>query len=487
MDPFASVGEKFRFLLQLPAGVPVGLTGAYWNSLADDFQAAGLTPVPNASSSGRPLGAAFVQTAGWNGRGVGRAAARLGQSAGLVVLIKSRLPDQWSRTGTIRAAARKGLALEAEFLPVPTIDHAEAFLSPELDRSDWQLGHSRFPLAAYRTPRDRLLFLRTHGGGNGFAEAGRLLNAATGDDGFAVERFHLRRRGALVMVLRHQNGKGRVIRIATNSRVAALARWNQEITRDLRAQAGLAQDARELIPEPLGAASNGTVEGFAESFHPGRLAWLLYRNEESRKRIDEGLFRFSHGLQSATCRPTRLDGEALAGLLARYLNAVEQRLGNRPGLGERLGSIRDRLRQLLGGRVYPLCAAHGDYGVGNAIATPEGNLTAIIDWDQFQPADPAGVDWCDYRIKAESFRRSVFDSLPAQIAEASRHGGVAPPHPGFGGADFGLGPADMAIIPCLAVLREIARSAGFPGELARSEAHYKSLLDLVGRHLPESH
>ena len=296
-------------------------------------------------------------------------------------------------------------------------------------------------MAAHWAPRDRLLFLQTRGGPNGFAEAGRLLNTATGDEGFAVERFHLRRRGALVMVLRHPSGQRRVVRIATNPRVAALARWNQEITRDLRGQATLAPEARQLIPEPLGVASNGTVEGFAESFHPGRLAWLLYRNDECRSRIDQDLFRFSHALQSTTCRQTRLDGEALAGLLARYLGPVEQRLGNRPGLGGRLGAIRTRLRQLLGGRVFPLCAAHGDYGVGNALATPEGNLTAIIDWDQFQPADPAGVDWCDYRIKAEHFRRPVLDRLPAMIAEASRHGGLAAPHSGFGAADFDLGPA----------------------------------------------
>ena len=464
----------------------MGITGAYWTSLAEDFGAAGLRLVPQEATPSQPLEAAFVQTRGWNDRGIGQAASRLGGSARMVVLVRrNHLPDQWSRARAISAAARNGLAVEAEFIPVPTIDHAEAFLTPGQERGDWQLGHSRNPLAAFLGPRDRLLFLGTHGGHDGFAEAGRLLEAATGDAGFTVERFHLRRRGALVMVLRHPNRSGRVIRIATNPRVAALARWNQEITRDLRGQAALTSEARELIPEPLGTASNGTVEGFAESFHPGRLAWLLYRNEKIRSRIDRGLFQFSHALQSATCRQTRLEGDALAGLLDRYLGAVEKRLGNRPGLGERLGSIRNRLGRLLGGRGFPLCAAHGDYGVGNAIATPEGTLTAIIDWDQFQPADPAGVDWCDYRIKADHFRRSVFDGLPAMIAEATRHGALAAPHSGFGAGDFGLTQPDLTTIPCLAVLREMARSAGFPGELAQSESHYKSMLDLVGRHLPD--
>ncbi|HEX9895999.1 MAG TPA: phosphotransferase, partial [Gemmatimonadales bacterium] len=404
-----------------------------------------------------------------------------------VVLIRRRLvPAGWVRNQVRRAAGRAGLAVRAEFLPVPNLDQVEAFLIRDRDPTEWRLGRSpRLPVSL-KQPREHVFFLAPADGATGFSEAARLLNRATGDHDFSVERFHLRRRGALVLVLAGADDARRLVRVATNPTTAGLVRKNRSITERLRDRPDLAPAARGLIPSPLGESGNGIVEAFVEEFRPGRLAWLLYRDPECRVRIEDDLFRFSHGFQSSTRRESRLEGRLLDDLIEGYLEPIRVRLGAEPGIARLLDLAGTRLRRLLEGRARSLCASHGDFGVGNALAAADGTITAIIDWDQYQDQDLPGIDWCDYRLKVEHFRLSVFDGLRQLVDDAVRTGFLAPRQKGFGEEDFGLRRADMRTIPCLAVLREVSRAARFPGELQSSVSHYAALLDLVNRFMPEA-
>jgi hypothetical protein len=484
LDPFASLGEKFRFLLQLSAGARVVVHGPYWTALSEDLKAAGLNPVPPGLNGAR-IDAWFIELGGW-GAGVLEPAARSLASASTLVALRRRgwAPDRWSRHLVHRIVHRAGLKVAGEFIPLPQIETPEAFLAAHLDPVDWIFRGSRIrTLLSLDAPADRLFLVAHHAEVPGFKEASALLARASGETGFVVERFHLRRRGALVMGLNGPDRAARILRVATNPRVAALTRRNHEVTEHLHGTAAFPEAVRHLIPRPLGRAVGEGVEAWAETLLPGRLAWMLYQDPQCETRIDRDLFRFTHAFQTATCRRVALDGENLQQLLQAYFEPIERRLGNRIEIGNRLLALRQRLHILLLGRTCSLAAAHGDFGVGNALATRTDGVTAVIDWDQFLPVDFAGVDWCDYRFKARHHREPVLDALPRVIASATASGSLAGAYSGFG-AEFGFDQSDMAIIPCFGLLRELTRAAGFPGELRKPDSYYVRLLDLVGANLP---
>lgn len=479
------MGEKFRFLLQLPAGARVGVQGDYWTALTQDLKAAGLDPVP-AGQNGTDVGAWFVELGGW-GAGILERAIRDLSPAGTLVALRRRgwVPDRWSRRAVHRVVQRAGLKVAGEFIPFPQIETPEAFVAADVDPGDWVFSGSRITsLLSVNAPADRLFLVAHNPHVPGFTEASALLARASGETGYVVERFHLRRRGALVLGLRGPDA-GRILRVATNQYVGALTQRNHEATRELHGMASLPQAVRRLIPRPLGRAVTETVEAFAETLLPGRLAWMLYQDAPCEQRIDQDLFNFSHAFQTATVRRVPLEEEVLDGLLRGYLEPLERRLGTRPEIRSRLLALRQRLRALLKGRTFSLAAAHGDFGVGNALATRTDGVTAVIDWDQFVPVDIAGVDWCDYHFKARHLHESVFDALPRLIARATSSGWLAERHSGFGAPDFGFSSTDLAVIPCLGVLRDLTRSAGFPAELEQPDSHYVRLLDLVGTNLPD--
>ncbi|HEX9892771.1 MAG TPA: hypothetical protein VGA78_02560, partial [Gemmatimonadales bacterium] len=190
LDPYGRLGEKYRFLLQLPPGAPVRVSGRYWEPLAEDFLASGLQPVALTDSSVTQPGSilcAFVEAHGHEVHP--RFGDRFPPRGKAVVLIRRRLvPAGWVRNQVRRAAGRAGLAVRAEFLPVPNLDQVEAFLIRDRDPTEWRLGRSpRLPVSL-RQPREHVFFLAPADGATGFSEAARLLSHATGDHDFSVER-----------------------------------------------------------------------------------------------------------------------------------------------------------------------------------------------------------------------------------------------------------------------------------------------------------
>jgi hypothetical protein len=479
-DPFGTLGEKYMFLLQLPRGSAAVLQGPYWESLYRDFEAAGLRPMAlSALLPGTQIDGAFLETS------AGALLGRLTPSGSAVVLSRPHLiPASWRRARFRRIARACGFTIQAEFRPFPTIERPEVFLSPDANAAEWELR----PQIGIRTVarvvrphgKHRLWFLsRSNQPASGLLQAGTLASQATGDGGLWVERFHLRRRGALVLVMAGANGR-RLLRIATNRSVAELTRRNHSVLKALRAR-GLPEKVQSLLPAPLGEARHAAVEAFAEEFKPGRLAWTLYRNSQYRERIDADLFQFSHQLQAGTRRHTILSQELLEAFIDRHLDAIRHRLGDDRRISDRLDAIGGRIRQMLENRSVTICVGHGDYGIGNALASPDGAVTAIIDWDQFEEVDLPGIDWCDYLLKANHYRYSVKQAFGRVLGEVARTGCLAADHQGFGANDFGLTAADLRLIPCLAVLREMNRAARFPGELRRDIEHYRDQLEMVGR------
>jgi hypothetical protein len=485
-DPFGTLGEKFMFLLQLPPGTPVGIQRGYWESLLPDFETAGLRPMALQNlTPGTRLGAAFLEMKGLGA--LGQHLEKLTGDGKAIVLSRQHLiPASWRRGQLRRIVRHNGFTVHAEFRPYPTMELVEAYLLPAADAASWDLRKRSIPSRISRLfkphGKQRIWFVtRPNHPLSGFDRAALLAVEATGEQ-LAVERFHLRRRGALVFVMTGEAVR-RVLRVATNRSVAALTRRNHEVLRWLRAQ-DLPDSVKSLLPAPLGVARSHDVEAFAEEFKPGRMAWTLYRDADCRGRIDAALFRFSHQLQHSTRRDITLSPAQREAFIGRHLGDIRLRLGTVGRIAQQLDLIGHRLRRLLEGRKLPVSVGHGDYGIGNALAMADGVVTAVIDWDQFEEMDLPGVDWCDYVLKANHYRQSVPEAFRRLLEESSRTGWLAPAHRGFGAEDFGLTAADLRLIPGLAVVREINRAARFPAELQGAAAYYAEQLELVGGCLP---
>jgi hypothetical protein len=490
-DPYSSLAEKYRFILQLAEGTPVVLRGPYWTEMAADFSRIGHSPD---AGGGRELtaftpGAALLidLPSSVPPDHAGALLPELMRGGVAVVLSRSRQAPWLALRAFRRPLVRAGMMVH-EFRAVPDLPNIEAFVAPGGDRSSWQLAHHRFRAIARdlirRPEQQRFLFVVPPDRHTGFAEAANRLQRATGESGFGIERYHLRRRGALVLVLR-RGERRRVLRVATNPAVGRLVLRNHECTTELLSRPGLPAAVGGLIPRPLGRETDSQADVFIEEYRGGRLAWTIYREPHLQSRLDRELFRFTRDLQLATRRTATMGSELIESLAGHYLSPLHQRFGGDHPVEECLRDIRQSLDRRLRGRTLFCAVAHGDFGVGNALAMPDGALSAVIDWDQYFPDDVPGVDWCDYRLKAAHYRRNLIQGVRDLVTETSATGSLAPQHGGFGLEDFGLTRADMRLVPCLAALRELARSARFPAESSTAHPDYRDALAVIARLLHE--
>jgi len=478
-DPYSNLGEKYRFLLQWPEGTRVMLSGPYWSDLSSDLARGGLEPRSERLGSddgGDAVGVMADVTRRELHRVRNLIASNPSFRGGVLLIREGRF--RWNRSTALPAAVETPGLASREFVAVPSIESVEAFVSPPPAWGDWESRpglRGRIASLIRREPHDRLAFLFRAGQATGFTEVARLM-ALVGEPGpWVVERYHLRRRGAMVFVLRDPGGDRRLLRVATNTVVAELVRRNHKVVDWLTGHSVLPTLVRELVPAPAGTCRDGDVEVFAEEFRPGRLAWTLYRAGPVQATIDAGLFRFTHALQSATRAPVRT-GESDGTVTDRLLDPIGEYFPSDGRAGAALRTIRGCIARSSGGGAFR-CLSHGDFGTGNALAVEDGRLTAIIDWDQSIERDLPGIDWCDYLLKARPHGTTLLTSLHEMVESSWRAGCLAPAHGGFGPQDFQLSPWDMRLIPCLAALRDISRSARFPAEMQAGSAHRTTLLE----------
>lgn len=484
-DHYGSLAEKYRFILQLAEGASVIVRGPYWTAMAADLTRIGLYPETRDPVAGCqppvPGSALLLDLEPGEWPELPEVVKRVAREGIAVLLLRSR----WS-VALKAAVIRRRLGFRAyrlaEFSPVPNLASVEAFVSRGAPTTVWQLrqGRLRSIVTRLRRPQQqRFLFIADPDRPTGFTVAPALLQQATGDTGFRVERFHLRRRGALVIVLSKGHQMRRLMRVATNPAVARLVERNQAATATLLQRADLPADTLRLIPRPLGRCNTEPGAIFVEEYREGRLAWTLYRDPALHSRIDNGLFHFSHSLQRAARQEMTVGARMLEGLMQQYLDPLRERFQGDGPIGNTLHDIGQVMVQAFHNRTIFRTVGHGDYGLGNALALPDGTLSAVIDWDQFVPDDLPGVDWCDYRLKATHYQRSLLQALREMVADAVANGFLAPRHRGFGPDDFALTPTDLRLIPCLAALRELARSARFPSELSGEPRQYRDVLGTI--------
>jgi hypothetical protein len=239
--------------------------------------------------------------------------------------------------------------------------------------------------------QDRFLYLASAPGKGVAATLACLeerLAPADGSGRLVLERFDLRRRGALVMICSDsRSGRRLVFRMAPSGEVAEVVGRNHQWIERLHGGEGKTADIKEWIPRPLAAFSMRGAKIFVEEALEGELAWKVVARKGLRRTVLTAACDFLWSLHQRTAVENPLDDVLLDCLLPEPKDWPERRCGE---LG---AALTDALRHRLHGQRRLLVWGHGDFGYGNLLVDPRhGHLKGVIDWDTGTLHELAGLD-----------------------------------------------------------------------------------------------
>ncbi|HEU5219817.1 MAG TPA: phosphotransferase [Gemmatimonadales bacterium] len=504
-DPYANAALKYAALIDLEPGARVSLQGPYWSRMTQEFQSAGF---PVSTSNRADCAFVGLDLTELRNRGAIRGAI-LGLKESLkpngiaaVLTTNALAPGKLGRGltpgETRRAIAGAGLSLMREYLPLPTLESVEMFQACfgqtiHLRREERWVRRMMARIGLYQILHGEHLFFLT---GDlmqdrlPMAWVARWHLAGMGEDPgpLATQRFYLRRRGALLVVLSDEYDTRRmVLRVATSDAVADVLERNATFGEKVRTHPPLDEGLRRLIPRSMGSFVEQGRRTFMEEYLEGEPAWMLGARGRLERHVRTQAFDILRRLQQATVQPAPIDDRTIERLIGSTIAAVASRFDSTSGTIGLLSEMRERFASGFSGRTLPLVWSHGDYGLGNLLTDPHGNVTALIDWDTFVEADLPGIDWCHFVLSSDrNAGLGVMASTRALIERGRATGYLAPDFKGYGMDDYGLNTGDMIRIPCLATLRDLARSAVYPSEFRGDESGYLHRFGLLNQMLAEA-
>jgi hypothetical protein len=471
-DDFANAALKFRALLGATAEDRVLLAGPLFADRQPSFgDAFAQVRACGDERAWRDLPAGTFDLVfldlrqHWSGTPVAplvtAAGARLAAQGSLVMATAG------SAGNVIRACRRAGLAAMDLFLAMPDHAEPEEYVATggtiELPSYARLIDRAAAALGLYQhLHRDRLLIASagTSPLVRFAARVAAVIAAPQGArDATIVDRFALRERGALVVMLR-VGPEGVVVRGGVTASVMQRLDRNREFTDRIHALSALDTRHRALVPRSLGRFESGGGGFLVERRMPGMLAWKLRRGSAPWDRVLAESVIFIEALGQASGERRLLDDAAFDRLVGDDLRSLEASF---TGAAPRrdLSSVGAALRAALGGREARIVWGHGDYGFGNLLCDPTtGALTGVIDWDTHVETELEGVDRANllFQLEATVPGRRLADGYRALLAHI---------------------PAEGRSAAALAALRMIRRSTTYRAEFARLEGEYAALLAAV--------
>lgn len=305
----------------------------------------------------------------------------------------------------LRAALRRtGFTRIDEYVPLPERRGAEEFVSR-------LYGDIELPSHAARVERalrfsgllpifhDGIVCIASGGSGGSQALldqlARSLLPAADKSDGLQLERFDLRARGALVLMLRHRGAEERLVcRITTDEAVDRVVSRNAEWTSLIHNSDHVSAEVKQRVPRPRKVIDLGAATAYVEERIEGVVAWKLVR----QRHLEPTLFNGTYRLLSKFNRDTAVLGPLDSRLLGQLLTPEDW-----PWVDQEVSGVLRRIQEVLCERLldqnHVIVWGHGDFGYGNVIADPSGSaVKGIIDWDQGR-IDLAGIDLLNFLVQ----------------------------------------------------------------------------------------
>lgn len=231
---------------------------------------------------------------------------------------------------------------------------------------------------------------------------------------FRLQRYALRRRGALILTLASDpSGPSMICRITTATEIDRVVRENARWVAEIIAEPGLDQHARDLLPVQFGSLDLDGARAYLEEKRSGIIAWKFARHQRLERSLFAQSIAFLDSLHVATRRTEALTEARLNELLELPAHPWYD-----DEFTDLLRQLRCRLVQYFLDQRRTLTVSHGDYGYGNLLADPRlERITGVIDWDQAR-VDLAGVDLLNFMIQRRRMTAQV--SLPEAMSAIVR-------------------------------------------------------------------
>lgn len=416
MDDFSDPSWKIALLLQLPLKASVFLSGDAAESWKDAFAARGyrvLTTKMNACSS-HAVGAcdavlhfpaplqstptslpSLLRRLGTRGQFLGLFRRRIALFRGGREAFRSLLShDGVTRLRCARHLRRAEMGNVDFWLPLPNLPNVEEFSSADsVEEVEASSGRGRLYSRIFRLCSDGLGVYGARSHQSGLQQLLQQLEAGCGRQGIDVRslrivRFDLRARGALIAFLRSSRlPYGLVCRFADGDATRAQLQRHWDLQREVRADLSrIAMEKR--IPRAVAQLDIGDVRCWIEERSKGTISWRLQPRFKSH--FNEQLLGFLHSvaqLAGDERLATQEEIDAQLDVWAEQVSRLPQ------SLHDTLTASRRYLCAALRTEKFRYGWAHGDFGYGNAVASPaDGQLEAVIDWETASRCSPVGLD-----------------------------------------------------------------------------------------------
>ena len=285
-----------------------------------------------------------------------------------------------------------------------------------------------------------------------------------------IERFALRARGVLLLIVSDESGRRFVIRVTTSDVVDRIVSRNALWTGRIREHPRMSAWGRARVPRQAGCRRRAALTVYMEDCLPGEIGWKVARKAAMEQRLFNDVWQFAEDLAEATKERRRLSRKDVAAMLTSKVSseAVDQ------------GTIRleQQLRDSLTARVADNEAvwtwSHGDFGYGNVVADAKtAALNGVIDWDQAR-VDLSGVDLLNFLIQRHRIIHG--SALPAAVAAVCDPLlNATPTDPRLAGRLPGPG-ADVHTLVAWTLLRMTQRDGQYPSNSHRSRDDLHAVL-----------
>lgn len=234
---------------------------------------------------------------------------------------------------------------------------------------------------------------------------------------FTLERFDLRKRGALVIfVADAQSGKKYVVRVAVTKDIDAKIKNNAFWTNRLHNNQTIPKQVKQKVPAPILHTDYFGRDIYIETMVPGILAWKVIGDKALMKKIELNAFRFLYDLNISTKNSIDFDEKLFDHFLQEAITLMNESINLPPEFKSAISDILSYIKKRMLGREFLFVWGHGDYGYGNIlIESRNATVTGVIDWDGGREIELPGIDWLNFLI--QKYRADKQGSLTSAIKE----------------------------------------------------------------------
>lgn len=522
IDSFSSISLKYRFLFGLTQDSRILIIGRYYEALLKDIEnyfrtvhfIANITELQHLNNKDKYDLICLDCYTDWGNvnmaEQIGAAKAEINTSGSLViaakhrfsinsVLTKTRHKLQFTLRGYVKTLRHAGFNNIQAFLVLPTLRSPEEYIETELGEVQlpsyvsfvykvlhwfgvYKYVHTDYLYIASTEPISKLDIFVAH-------TNKKMSDQIISQNQLLLERFDLRNRGALILMLADSRKKYRfVIRVAVSSTVNAVISRNKAFTDEIHSLPALAPHITNLIPKTVATFEYRDCPVYIETRMPGILAWKQSRNYTIEKVTYKEAYNFIYNFNNATKQEMVVEANIFSAIIGNDLTQFKLAFSEPYDIAAVIFNIETRMSVYFAGRKLYIVWGHGDFGYGNILCDcTSGHIRGVIDWDTHVQKELPGVDFCNLllqKISAE-FNGKIAPALK-KLQEMIQHNGkLDSAIAGYCKKDFNLNAIDLRLYACIAALRFIKRSLPYSSEFEMKKDDYVAILRVVNSTLEE--